>query len=125
MVVQIVRAPVGGKGARATTRLALPGRYLVLLLSDDRQIGISRKIEDRKERDRLRKIGEKIRPSGMQHDHPHGGGEAGAKELEADLKVLLDLRQRLMAKAEHTQGAGAAAPGPDAHLPGDPRRLHG
>ena len=56
VVVQIVRAPVGGKGARASTRLALPGRYLVLLLYDGRQVGVSRKIEDRKERERLRKI---------------------------------------------------------------------
>ena len=65
LVVQVVRAPVGGKGARASTRLALPGRYLVLLLYDGRQVGVSRKVEDRKERDRLRKIGERLRPQGM------------------------------------------------------------
>ena len=103
VVVQIVRAPVASKGARATTRLALPGRYLVLLLSDGRQVGISRKIEDRKERERLRKIGDKIRPNGMGMIVRTEAETRGAKELEADLKVLLDLRQRILAKAEHTR----------------------
>jgi len=99
VVVQIVRAPVAGKGARASTRLALPGRYLVLLVSHGTQVGVSRKIEDRKERDRLRKIGEKIRPkeSGL-IIRTEAEGHA-QEELEADLKVLLDLRDRMMKKA--------------------------
>ena len=99
VVVQIVRAPVAGKGARASTRLALPGRYLVLLVSHGTQVGVSRKIEDRKERDRLRKIGEKLRPkeSGLIVRTEAEGHTR--EELEADLKVLLDLRDRVMKKA--------------------------
>jgi ribonuclease G len=103
VVVQIVRAPVGGKGARASTRLALPGRYLVLLLYDGRQVGVSRKIEDRKERERLRKIGEKIRPEGKGLIVRTEAEGRGRKDLEADLKVLLDLRERILAKAEQTR----------------------
>ena len=103
VVVQIVRAPVASKGARATTRLALPGRYLVLLLYDGRQVGVSRKIEERKERERLRKIGEKLRPHGMGLIIRTEAEGRGQKELEADLKVLLDLRDRLMAKAAETR----------------------
>jgi ribonuclease G len=99
VVVQIVRAPVGSKGARATTRLALPGRYLVLLLTDGRQVGVSRRIEDRKERERLRKIGERIRPKGMGLIMRTEAEGHGREELEADLKVLLDLSQRLTEKA--------------------------
>ena len=100
VVVQIVRAPVAGKGARASTRLAFPGRYVVLLLSHGNQVGVSRKIEDRKERDRLRKIGERIRPrdSGLIIRTEAEGHNR--KDLEADLKVLLDLRDRVMKKAE-------------------------
>jgi len=99
VIVQIVRAPVGGKGARATTRLAIPGRYLVLLVSHGFQVGVSRKVEDRKERERLRKIGERIRPddAGLiirTEAEGHGKGE-----LQADLKVLQDLRGRIMKKA--------------------------
>jgi ribonuclease G len=103
VVVQIVRAPVGSKGARASTRLALPGRYLVLLLSDGRQVGVSRRIEDRKERERLRKIGERIRPPGMGLIVRTEAEGNGRKELEADLKVLLDLRDRVTAKAKQTK----------------------
>ncbi len=99
VVVQIVRAPVAGKGARATTRLALPGRYLVLLISDDRQVGVSRKIEDRAERDRLRKIGEQIRPEGCTLIMRTEAEGHDKKELAADLKVLQSLRDRIMAKA--------------------------
>jgi ribonuclease G len=103
VVVQIVRAPVGGKGARATTRLALPGRYLVLLLSDASQVGVSRKIEDRKERERLRKIGDQIRPKGTGIIVRTEAEGRGRKELEADLRVLLDLRERVKRKASRAK----------------------
>jgi ribonuclease G len=103
VVVQIVRAPVAGKGARATTRLALPGRYLVLLPSHGTQVGVSRKIEERKERDRLRRIGERIRPkdAGLIIRTEAEGHDRG--DLEADLKVLLDLRDRLTKKASRAK----------------------
>jgi ribonuclease G len=103
VVVQIVRAPVGGKGARASTRLAFPGRYLVLMMSHGTQVGISRKIEDRKERDRLRKIGDIIRPkdSGLIIRTEAEGHNR--EDLETDLKVLLDLRDRVMKKAARTK----------------------
>lgn len=103
VVVQIIRAPVGAKGARATTRLALPGRYLVVLVSDSRQTGISRRIEERKERDRLRKIGEQIRPQGCGLIIRTEAEGHARRELAGDLKVLLDLRDRLMKKAAETR----------------------
>ena len=103
IAVQIVRAPVGGKGARAGTRLAFPGRYLVLLAAHGTQVGVSRKIEDRKERDRLRKIGEKIRPEESNLILRTEAEGHTQQELEADLKVLLDLRDRVMKKAARTK----------------------
>ncbi len=103
VVVQIVRAPVAGKGARASTRIAFPGRYLVLLLSHGTQIGISRKIEDRKERERLRKIGEKIKPKDCGLIIRTEAEDHNRKDLEADLKVLMDLRDRVMKKAAHVK----------------------
>ncbi|HUU53872.1 MAG TPA: Rne/Rng family ribonuclease [Armatimonadota bacterium] len=104
VVVQIVRAPVAGKGARATTRLALPGRYLVLLLSHAAQVGVSRKIEERKERERLRQIGGRIRPKDAGLIIRTEAEGHNRKDLETDLKVLLDLRDRLMKKAAGTKG---------------------
>lgn len=55
IVVQVTKGPIGTKGPRVTTNLALPGRYLVLLPNSD-QSGISRKIENQEERQRLKKI---------------------------------------------------------------------
>jgi len=99
VVVQIIRAPVGGKGARAATRLAIPGRYLVLLVSHGFQVGVSRKIEARKERERLRKIGERIRPDDAGLIIRTEAEGHGVRNLQADLKVLQDLRDRIMKKA--------------------------
>ena len=55
LLVQVTKGPIGTKGARVTTNLTIPGRYLVLLPYSS-HIGLSSKIEEKKERDRLRKI---------------------------------------------------------------------
>lgn len=55
VLVQVVKEPTGNKGAFLTTYLSLPGRYFVLTPGRE-QTGISRKIDDEKERERLRKI---------------------------------------------------------------------
>ena len=65
IVIQVTKGPIGTKGPRTTTNLALPGRYLVLMPFSD-QCGISRKIEDHKERQRLKQmINELTIPEGM------------------------------------------------------------
>jgi ribonuclease G len=55
IVIQVTKGPIGTKGPRVTTHLAIPGRYLVVLPNTE-QCGISKKIEDRQERARLREI---------------------------------------------------------------------
>lgn len=55
IIVQVTKGPIGTKGPRVTTNVVLPGRYLVLLPNSD-QSGISRKIENQQERQRLKKI---------------------------------------------------------------------
>ncbi|MGH8119107.1 MAG: ribonuclease E/G, partial [Gammaproteobacteria bacterium] len=55
ILVQVIKDPLGSKGARLTTRLSLPSRYLVFL-PDYSSIGISQRIEDERERERLRNI---------------------------------------------------------------------
>lgn len=61
IIVQVVKEPIGTKGARVTTQVTLPGRYLVLMPTVD-YIGISRRIEDEEERERLRDLAAKIKP---------------------------------------------------------------
>ena len=64
ILVQISKAPLGTKGARITTNVSLPGRFLVYMPTVD-HVGVSRKIPDRSERNRLRKIIRNIRPKNV------------------------------------------------------------
>jgi ribonuclease G len=65
IVIQVSKGPIGNKGPRVTTNVSLPGRYLVLTPYSE-QFGISRKIDDPKERQRLRRIMQKLSvPEGM------------------------------------------------------------
>lgn len=63
ILVQVIREPRYGKGARVTARLSLPGRYVVFL-GDTEFIGISRRIEQEQERMRLKELALSIRPRG-------------------------------------------------------------
>ena len=60
ILVQVVKEPFGTKGARLTTHISLPGRYMVLMCNDSR-LGISKKIDDPPERSRLKAILAKLR----------------------------------------------------------------
>src|SRR5439155_1072807 len=60
VIVQVTKGPIGTKGPRVTTNLSFAGRYLVLMPFSDRS-GISRKIEDPRERERLRQISRRAR----------------------------------------------------------------
>jgi ribonuclease G len=65
VIVQVVKGPIGTKGPRITTNVSIPGRFLVLMPNNP-QRGISRKIEDDKERRRLKDIVARLRiPEGM------------------------------------------------------------
>jgi len=64
ITVQVVKEPMGTKGARVTMNITLPGRYIVLLPNSEYK-GVSRKIEDGQERARLGSILDRIKPPGM------------------------------------------------------------
>ncbi|MBW2367628.1 MAG: Rne/Rng family ribonuclease [Deltaproteobacteria bacterium] len=55
ILVQVAKSPLGTKGARITSHISLPGRFLVLMPTSSR-IGVSRRIEDEAERTRLKEI---------------------------------------------------------------------
>lgn len=104
LLVQVAKEPLGTKGARITSHITLPGRHLVLLTWSS-HIGISRRIEDPGERDRLSKIVESIRPEGMGaivRTAAEGRSEA---ELKADMDYLVRLWETIRKRSE-----SAAAP---------------
>ena len=91
LVVQVVKDPLGTKGARLTTNLSIPSRYLVFMPSL-KGAGISQKIEDEEERQRLKDL---LTPTDEDSNHNGGGFIArtaaeGASEesLKADIKFL-------------------------------------
>jgi ribonuclease G len=105
LLVQVVKGPRGTKGARVSTRISLPGRYLVLMPDAD-NVGVSRKVEDSQERDRLKRIADKIRPLGfgvIVRTEAEGQSEA---ELRQDLDFLLRIWTQIQEKSRKTQAPG-------------------
>src|SRR6186713_1255306 len=88
ILVQVVKEPLGTKGARLTSHVTMPGRFLVFMPTVD-HIGVSRKIESRDERSRLRGIVKKFR-----EEHGFGGGviirTAAGGRPDADILSDLD-----------------------------------
>ena len=88
VLVQVIKGPRSTKGARVSTRISLPGRYLVLMPEGD-NLGVSRKIEDSKERDRLKKIGDRIRVPGFGLIIRTEAEDKTEQELKADMDFLV------------------------------------
>jgi ribonuclease G len=90
VIVQVTKGPIGTKGPRVTTNLSFAGRYLVLMPFSDRS-GISRKIEEPKERERLRKVLRQLDISeGIGVIIRTVGEGQRARYFVRDLRVLLD-----------------------------------
>ncbi|MCC6484296.1 MAG: Rne/Rng family ribonuclease [Armatimonadetes bacterium] len=105
LMVQVVKGPRGTKGARVSTRISLPGRYCVLMPESD-NLGVSRKIAEARERDRLKRIVEASKPS---HFGVIVRTEAEGKteqELRNDLEILLKLWSQVETQAKKTQAPG-------------------
>jgi len=92
--VQITKSPIGTKGARVTTRISLPGRYLVLMPSSD-LVGVSRRLPDEAERERLRHIAEKIRPRDMGIIVRTAAEGRSERDIVRDLNFLTSLWKRI------------------------------
>ncbi|MCK5376130.1 MAG: Rne/Rng family ribonuclease [Acidobacteria bacterium] len=93
VLVQVVKDPIGTKGARLTTHVSLPGRLLVYL-PNVREVGVSRRITDDEERDRLREIVTDFGQPGGWIIRTAAEGQ-GRTELEADRDYLLRLWRRV------------------------------
>jgi ribonuclease G len=88
ILVQIVKEPRGLKGARISTNISLPGRYLILMPTG-KYSGVSRKIDSADERNRLKAVMKRIRPEGMATVVRTAAAGVSEAELIADLGVLI------------------------------------
>jgi ribonuclease G len=99
IVVQVAKEPLGTKGARLTSHASLAGRFLVFMPTVD-HVGVSRKIESRDERNRLRGIVKKFR-----EEHGFGGGviirTAAGGRPEADILSDLDYFNGIWKETRH------------------------
>ena len=107
IVVQVSKDTIAGKGARITSHITLPGRFLVYMPTVN-HVGVSRRIEDEEERTRLKEMLERIRPQS------HGGfivrtaGEGRAEEeFLADLRYLTELWEQIRRRAEKSSAPNA------------------
>ena len=90
IMIQVSKGPIGNKGPRVTTNVSLAGRYLVLMPFSE-QFGISRKVDDPKERQRLRRIMQKLQvPEGMGIIMRTVAQGQRARHFVRDLAMLLE-----------------------------------
>ena len=99
LIVQVVKEPTGHKGPRVTTEISLPGRFLVLM-PDEPGVSISKKIENSRERARLKSIINLIKPVGVGviiRTEAEGQSEA---DIQEDLEILLEKWNNIITTAE-------------------------
>lgn len=106
VLVQVSKESLGTKGARITSFISLPGRYLVYM-PQARHIGVSRRIRDEQERDRLRTVVRGLAAPGggyIVRTNAEGEGEA---ELRADVEFLGRLWSQVQARYETARAPAA------------------
>ncbi len=99
LIVQVVKEPTGHKGPRITTEISLPGRFLVLMPYEV-GVSVSKKIENSKERARLKAIMNLIKPVGVGviiRTEAEGQPEA---DIQEDLEILLEKWNNIITSAE-------------------------
>ena len=99
VVVQITKESIGTKGPRVTQQISLPGRFCVLMPGVE-HIGVSRRIEERTERQRIKAILSDLKPKGVGVIARTAGEGKGDAEYAADIKHLTRLWQRIEKKSD-------------------------
>src|SRR5438067_4994495 len=109
VLVQVVKDPIGSKGARITCHISLPGRHLVFMPTVD-HVGISRRIENEKERRRLRELVDRYRPPGTGFIVRTVAENEPEEKLTADIKFLLGLWNEVGKKRENLRAPSLVHP---------------
>ncbi|HUW60144.1 MAG TPA: Rne/Rng family ribonuclease [Candidatus Bathyarchaeia archaeon] len=103
VMVQVSKDRLGTKGVRLTNFITLPGRYMVLMPTV-KQLGVSRKIEDDKERDRLKRVLQEVRPKGVGLITRTAGEGRKKNEFQNDVKYLAKVWDQVKQKMETRKG---------------------
>ncbi|MGW9349179.1 Rne/Rng family ribonuclease [Nocardiopsis flavescens] len=111
VLVQVTKDPVGHKGARLTSQISLPGRYLVYVPHGS-MTGISRKLPD-KERARLKQILKKVMPSGAGVIVRTAAEGASEEELERDISRLANQWESIRRKSRSANAPALLNSEPD------------
>src|SRR5262245_35913184 len=105
VLCQVVKDPIGAKGARVTGYVSLPGRYSVFM-PNVAQVGVSRRIGSDKERRRLRDLVNEARPKGSGFIVRTAAEDASDQELRDDVDFLPRLWAEIDRRHEQMNGAG-------------------
>ena len=97
IIAQVSKAPIGSKGARITSRISLPGRFLVLMPTTN-HIGVSRRIEDENERKRLRETLAALRPENCGVIARTVSEGVSAEKFANEMNFLISLWQEIQKK---------------------------
>lgn len=97
--VQVSKDPIGAKGARVTSYITLPGRYLVLMPGVE-HIGISRRITDENERARLRDMVNQLKPKNFGFIIRTASEGCTEEELKKDIEFLMQLWENIQNKKD-------------------------
>ncbi len=99
ILVQVAKDPLGTKGARVTSHVSLPGRYMVFM-PNTRHIGISRRIETEEERKRLKEIAQSFLSDEGGFILRTASEGRSKREIQRDFRFLTKLWKRIQKKAE-------------------------
>lgn len=102
ILVQVTKEPMGTKGARVTTYVALPAYYLVLMPTVN-YVGVSRRIEREPERKRLRALADRLRPEGMGVIVRTAAEGAEEQALSDDIQFLQQLWNRVQERSKSSR----------------------
>lgn len=103
VLAQIVKEPISTKGARLTTHISIPGRFLVMMPFDN-HIGLSKRIESREERDRIRKIIESLKlPKDIGFIVRTAAIGATESDFQRESKYLINLWHQIKAKTKKSK----------------------
>jgi ribonuclease G len=102
IIVQVTKEAISTKGPRLTGQVSLPGRFLVFMPGID-HVGVSRKIDDRSERSRLRQLLKEVKPTEGGLIVRTAGEETTRQEFEQEVRNLVESWRRVVNKSSRSK----------------------